>query len=136
MLSQFLPTNGEDFGDAATRHMVVVNDLKMPAHKVGESSSEVRAVGLEAAPRGGSIGKGALSHYDKAISFGDNPTMASGRCRDPLSQSNSEVDLFHARNAKRGGEERDLLEKLIAKVLAAARSILPARSEATISSSI
>ena len=54
------------------KQVLMVNNLKMPAHRVVKSSSEVRAVGQEAAPRGGSKGKRALSHYDEAKNHGDS----------------------------------------------------------------
>ena len=73
-LGQSLPASGEAYKDASIRHIeakikeikqvLVVNNLKMPTHKVGKVSFEVRVVWQEAAPRGGSKEKRALSYYD------------------------------------------------------------------------
>ena len=82
------------------RQVLVVNNLKMHAHRVGESSSKVRAVGREATLGGVSKGKRALSHYDKAECHGNSQTVALGRRSDPLSRVHFGVEIRHALNAK------------------------------------
>ncbi|GFZ05025.1 hypothetical protein Acr_17g0005970 [Actinidia rufa] len=124
---QSLPTGDEDCRDAAIRCMevemeemrkiLVASNLKMPAHRVGEVSSKVRAVRREAAPQGGSKGKQALSYYDEAKSPNESQTVALDRHKVPPSRVDSGVDLRHALNAKQG-KEGDLQAKLVMKAAA------------------
>ena len=65
----------------------------LDANKVGKSSSEVRAVGQDALPRGGSKGKIVVSHHAKAKSHNDIQTVASSKCRVLLSQATSGMDF-------------------------------------------
>ena len=131
------PRRRWSYRDASIRHMeaemeemrqvLVVNNLKMPAHMVGESSSELMEFGREAAPQGSSKGKWALSHYDEVESHGDRRTVASSRHKDTSSQADSNEDLLDSLNSKWSREERDMRKKLVVKVTTAARSIISAR---------
>ena len=51
---------------------MIAYNLKIPAHRAVEMSSEVRAIRREASPQGGSKGKQAILYYDKAKSKGIN----------------------------------------------------------------
>ena len=93
-------------------------------------SSEVRKIKRQVSPLGGSKGKQALSYSYEAKSQGDNQIVALGSRKVPPSQDDSGADLRHALNAKQSQGEGDLREKLVTKVAATTRSILPIRSEA------
>ena len=82
------------------RQVLVVNNLKIHTHRIGELS-------FEAASWGGSKGKRAMLHYDEVESHGVRRTVALGKRRDPLSRVDSDVDLRHALNAKQGREKGD-----------------------------
>ena len=112
------------------RQVSMANNLKIPTHRAGEVSSEMRAVRREASPRGGSKGKQALSYYNEAESQGDSQTVVLGRRKVPPSRVDSSVDLRHALNAKQSRGKGDLQAILVAKAVATVRSILPAKSEA------
>ena len=47
------------------RWVLMVNNLKNPAYRADEVSSEVRAIRQEAMSRGGLKGKQVLSYYDE-----------------------------------------------------------------------
>ncbi|GFS46105.1 hypothetical protein Acr_00g0100220 [Actinidia rufa] len=126
----WLMLRGQPWAPLGKGQVLMTNNLKMPAHKASEVSFEVRAIRREASPRGGSKGKQALSYYNEAESQGDSQTVVLGRRKVPPSRVDSSVDLRHALNTKQSRGKGDLQAILVAKAMAAVRSILPAKSEA------
>ena len=90
----------------------------------------MRSIPREIALRGSLKEKQSVSYYTKAESQNNSKTVASGKQRAPTKPIHSNMDLHHTLNAKRGQKDGDLLAKLVAKVAATTKTILPARSEA------
>ena len=98
--------------------ILVTNNLKLPANRVYEASSEVLVIGRDIIARDDPKGKKVCSRRDEVESHGDNRTEVLVKHKDPPSppsRSISGVDLHHALNAKRNKKEVDLQAKLAAK---------------------
>ncbi|GFY95201.1 hypothetical protein Acr_10g0005860 [Actinidia rufa] len=94
----------------------------MPAHRVGEGSSEGRSVRQELPPWGGSKGKHAQSSYDEVES------QSSSRDRGNKQAKGSTEPNYHRHGPL--PREGDLQAKLVARAATVANPILSARSKA------